>query len=261
MKLFWTKSVDTYVNGSLIINCQFISVKIKQNQFFLLGLKPPAKLRISFQDHLIKKYNCVKYLGCFLDYNLNGETIARKVFNKINGKLKCLYRQATFLNPTCKRLLCTVLIHPHFDYGCISWYPLLSKVFKKRFQITQNECIRYCLDLPLLSDISTTHFRKINWLPVELRVELCTETIVFKYWNQLTPSFFNEILTSSLNRYNTRLEMALDIPLWKTVLGNKSISFLGPKILSKMNNDLKTVLTTNYLTHTLKKEMLNTLII
>ena len=78
--------------------------------------KTPAKLDISFQDHHIKQYNCVEYLRCFLDYNLNGETMARKVLNKINVKLKFLYRQATFLNPTCKRLLCNALIQPHFNY-------------------------------------------------------------------------------------------------------------------------------------------------
>ena len=47
------------------------------------------------------------------------------------------------------------------------------------------------------------------------------------------------------------------MPLRKTVLGQKSISFLGPKIWSKINNDLKTVLMTNSFTHTLQKEMLN----
>ena len=51
-------------------------------------------------------------------------------------------------NPSCKRLLFNALIQPHFDYCCMSWYPLLSKEFKKRFQITQNKCIIYCLDLP-----------------------------------------------------------------------------------------------------------------
>ena len=147
--------------------------------------------------------------------------MARKVFNKINGKINFLYRRATYLNLTCKRVLCNALIQPHFDYGWKSRYPLLSKVFKKRFQITQNKCIRYYLDLRPHSHISTTHFRNINLLPVELRVELCTATIVFKYWNQMTPSYFNEIFTPSFNRYNTRSQMALDIPLRKTVLGQK----------------------------------------
>ena len=108
----------------------------KTKSILFTGSKTPTRLNISFQDHLIKQYNCVEYLGYFLDYNLNGETMAQKVFNKINGKLKVLYRQAILLNPTCKRLLCNALIQPHFDYGCTSWYPLLSKVFKERLQIT-----------------------------------------------------------------------------------------------------------------------------
>ena len=187
--------------------------------------------------------------------------MARKVLKKINGKLKFLYRQSPFLNPTCKRLLCNALIQPHFDYSCTAWYPLLNKALKKRFQTTQNKCTRYCLDLPPRTHISAIHFRKINWLPVELRVELCTATSVFKYWNGLTPSYFNEIFKPSLNRYNTRSQMALDIPLRKTVLGQKSISFLGPKIWSKVNNNLKTLKTTASFTHALKKHILENLIL
>ena len=104
--------------------------------------KTEAKLNISFQDHSIKQYNYVEYLGCLLDNNLCGESMARKALIKINGKLKLFYRQAIFLNPACKRLLCNALIQLHFDYACTSWYPLLSKVFKERFHIAQNECIR-----------------------------------------------------------------------------------------------------------------------
>ena len=95
---------------------------------------------------------------------------------------------------------------------------------------------------------------------MELRVELCTATSVFKYWNQLAPSYFNQIFTPSSNTYNTRSQMALDIPLRKTVLGQKNISFLGPKTWSKVNNDIKTVPTTATFTHALKKHMLDKLI-
>ena len=82
--------------------------------------KTPEKLNTSFQDYSIRQYSCVEYLGCFLDYNLNGETMAWKILKRINDKLKFLYRQADFLNPSCKRLLCNALIQPHFDYGCTS---------------------------------------------------------------------------------------------------------------------------------------------
>ena len=54
--------------------------------------------------------------------------------------------------------------------------------------------------------------------------------------------------------------MALDTPLWKTVLGQKYCPKIS-KIWSKINDDLKIVLTTISFTHTLKKEILNNLII
>ena len=187
--------------------------------------------------------------------------MARRALKKINEELKFLYRQAIFLNPAWKRLLCNPLIQPLFDYGCTSWYPLLSKAFKKRFQIAQNKCIRYCLDLPPRSHISAIHFNKINWFPLEHRVELCIATTVFKFWNQVTPSYFEDNFTPSFNKYNTRLQMALDMPLRKTTIGQKSISFLGPKIWTKTNNSLNAVKTTATFTHALKKLVLENLII
>ena len=60
---------------------------------------------------------------------INEETMAQKVINKINNKLKFLYRQATFLSPTCN---CNALIQLHFEYGtcclveCLKGFRLLK---------------------------------------------------------------------------------------------------------------------------------------
>ena len=55
--------------------------------------------------------------------------------------------------------------------------------------------------------------------------------------------------------------MALDKPLRKTTTEQKSISFLGPKVWPKTKNSLKAVKTTATFTHTLKKYVLENLII
>ena len=64
----------------------------KKTSILFTRSKTPAELNISFQDHLIKWYDCVKYLAFFLDYNLNGEIIARNVLNEVKYKLRFLYR-------------------------------------------------------------------------------------------------------------------------------------------------------------------------
>ena len=152
-------------------------------------------------------------------------------------------------------------MQPHFDYGCTSWYALLSKVFKKSFRLIKISAY----DIAQISPHALTslpHTLEKLTGSVQKSEQNFVWQLVFKYSNQLTPSYFNVIIiTPSFNKYNTRSPMALDIPLQKTVLGQKSTSFIGPKIGFKINNDLKTVLMTNFFTYTLKKEMLNNLII
>ena len=37
-------------------------------------------------DYSLNQYNTVEYLGCYLDSDLNKETMARRVLKKINTK-------------------------------------------------------------------------------------------------------------------------------------------------------------------------------
>ena len=119
---------------------------------------------IQYGDVKIKQYSKVTYLGCELDDSLSGEAMALKVINKINGRLKFLYRKNRYLTPYLKRLLCNALIQPHFDYVCSSRYPNLNKKFKSKLQTIQSKCMRYCLQLDNRSQIGMKDFGKINWL-------------------------------------------------------------------------------------------------
>ena len=78
-----------------------------------------------------------------LDESMSGETMALRVIEKINSRLKFLYRKNRFLDVTLRRLLCNALIQPHFDYACTAWYPNLSKKLKDKLQATENKCIRF----------------------------------------------------------------------------------------------------------------------
>ena len=90
--------------------------------------------------------------------------MALNVVNKINNKLKFLYRKNNFLVPSPRRLLCNALIQPHFDYACSAWYPNLTKKLKPTIQTTQSKCIRFCLQLDKLKDIPHEKFERLNWL-------------------------------------------------------------------------------------------------
>ena len=67
-----------------------------------------------------------------IDETMSGETMALFVINKINIKLKFLYRKNRFLTPILRQLLCNALIQPHFYYACSTWYQNLTKKNEKQ---------------------------------------------------------------------------------------------------------------------------------
>ena len=119
---------------------------------------------------------------------------------------------------------------------------LFSFSWLLKLQKAQNKCVRFCLNLPPRSHIDPSHFIKINWVPVSDRVEYCIVNTIFKYWNGIVPGYIHEVFKPWLCRYSTRSQMALDILLWKTNTVKKSLSFLGPKIWSKIGPNIKKML-------------------
>ena len=134
---------------------------------------------------MIKQHNCVNKLTVSLVITwMKNRWWFQKIAEKLLLNLKFSYRQCTFFNTACKRLLCNVLIQSNFDKSCTLWYPFLSKAFTKCFHTAQNKCIQYCLDATACTHILVAHFRKTNWLPVELTAQLCTAASTsFIYWN------------------------------------------------------------------------------
>ena len=61
-------------------------------------IKKVRKLNKKYGNIQIKQHSKVKYLGCMLDETMPGETMALSVINKINNKLKFLYRKNRFLH-------------------------------------------------------------------------------------------------------------------------------------------------------------------
>ena len=76
-----------------------------------------CQLNIRCKDINIKQHLEVRHLGYLLD-----KTMSLKVINKINGKLKFLYRKNRYLSRKIPRKSCYALIQPHFDNECPSWY-------------------------------------------------------------------------------------------------------------------------------------------
>ena len=248
-------------------------------------------------DHsiLLEKMSCLGFAGktiaWFTSYLTNRSFIVNVGKESSSpGKLSCGVPQGSILGPllfllyvndmpqavNSELLLCaddTCLIYmgkniqkieeqlnSHFDYACVAWYPLLNKRQSKRIQIAQNKCIRYCLNLDNKAHIGTNEFLKINWLPTKKRVEQCICANVFKFFNQMSPHYTAEIFHPSSSVHNTRrATQKLDLPFRKSCIGQKTLSYIGPKIWNNLPAQIKLSKSVNTFKHDIKKSFFDDL--
>ena len=169
------------------------------------NLKLVEELYIRYKVIKIKQHKHLNYLGCVLDETMSGETMAFRVIEKINSRLKFLYQKNQFLDVPLRRLPCNALIQPNFDYTGTAWYQQLTKKLKDKLQVTQNKCIRFYLKLQCREHISNEHFQKLNWLLINQRFKQYVTSAVFKFVQNKCPAYMDEVFRSAENiRINTR---------------------------------------------------------
>ena len=91
---------DWFVDNKLSIHlredktkCILFGTKYRLN-------KVTAILILNMVRYTFKQYHMVTYVGCLLDETLSGESMAlKKVINKINSRLRFLYKKIWFLSP------------------------------------------------------------------------------------------------------------------------------------------------------------------
>ena len=92
MHFIWKNIFVVYGGGYILammkITLYFLRLNSKQKD---------QKLNIRYGDIQIKQHWKVKYLVCILDKTMSGEAMTISVINKINNKLKFLYRKNGFL--------------------------------------------------------------------------------------------------------------------------------------------------------------------
>ena len=224
-------------------------------------LKNLCELDIRRNEIKIKQHTSVTYLGCILDNNLSGSSMATKVLGKINGRLKFLYRKQSFLNFDLRRTLCNALIQPHFDYACSAWYPNLNRKLTQKIQTAQNKCIRFCLNLDNRAHIGVNEFKTIKWLPTNERFKQCVCVNAYKFFHSRSPIYMSDIFHKcDYNHYTRRATHRLKQPFKNTNIGQKSLSFIGPRLWNNLNSNLKLAKSANVFKHDIKNEYFKDLV-
>ena len=241
-----------------------LSLHLGKTESILFGskirLKKGSSLNISCNGTDIKSTSSVKYLGALLDNSLSCDEMVNSVIQKVNSRLKFLYRKRNFLNEHTKKLLVSSLIQCHFDYACSFWFHCLTNKLKNKLQVTQNKMIRFVLSLEQISHISKNHFKDLNWLPVQKRVDQITLCHVFKIKHGLAPDYMSEHFVSqdSVHSHNTRFSKSgcFSVPKVKSH-GFKSFSYNGCKLWNQLPSDIRAITNLSHFKNSIKQHYLS----
>ena len=158
-----------------------------------VNIKRAEPSNIVYGNVKIKQYTKITYLSCILDEFLSGESMALQDLNKTNSRLRFLYRKNRFLKKPFRKLICIVMIQPFFDYVGSAWYPRLRKDLQKQLQVSQNNCVRFCLHLGKKTQIRVAEFKEINWLNINDRFSQRVLSSIYKFFDSESPESVNEI--------------------------------------------------------------------
>ena len=187
-----------------------LSLHLGKTECMLFG--PQRKLH-QYQDFSIncngtnmKAVQSVKYLGLQIDNMLSGENIVMSIIEKVNARLKFLYRHKKHLDFKCRQLLSSALIQCYFDYACSSWYAGLTKTLKNKLQVTQNKVVRFILDLEQRASVNNHVLERAKMLCVNDRVKQLRLNHVYNIVHGTAPQymFYNFTYVNQTHVHNTR---------------------------------------------------------
>ena len=123
----------------------------------------------------------------------------------------------------------------------------------------QNKCIRFCLRLDKMQNISLAEFRSINWLPTKEKVHQCINARTFKIVNKSCPFYLNEIFEfARYCRIDTRNSFAkLAHTFRKTNTGQKTLWYIGPPLRNNLPKTIKKPDNFNTIKNNVKSLFLN----
>lgn len=203
--------------------CNKLSLHLGKTESILFGSKTRLRnhysLNVTCNGQSIVSKDSVKYLGATIDQTLSFESMVMSIIQKVNGRLKFLYRKREYLSFHTKKMLIMAIIQCHLDYASPVWYYSLTQSLRNKLQVTQNKMVRFVMNLDARSHIGKDEFSFVKWLPVEHRVKFKTLCHVFKIHSGESPLYMQDMFTpaSSVHSYSTRFRVTAQNP------GNASI--------------------------------------
>ena len=196
---------------------------------------------LKLSDETIHITTNEKLLGVHIDNTLSWTAQVESTIKKCSSLLHLLNRIKCYLPVPTRKLFFNSYILPHMDYCCTVWGNINCRLTDSMIKF-QKRAARIILDKSIETP-SADMFAELNWMTFPDRVKFQKSVLMFKTFNNLTPSYLQDhfTLTSDVHQRPLRstTENLLYVPKPNIELFRKSLSYSGSKIWNAIPDHVK----------------------
>ena len=187
-----------------------LSLHVGKTECLLFGskcrLKRVKEFQVFCEGIAVRRVMQVKYLGVLLDCALSGSAHVGSLLKSCAGRLSFLYRNASFLDFHCRKMLCMALIQSYIDYCSSSWYESLSASLKTKLDVLQRKMLRFVFRFDYRQHVGKAEFKSLSWLTISDRVNFFKLVHLFQIRHNRSPQYLrpNFKSVSDAHSYRTR---------------------------------------------------------
>lgn len=220
-----------------------LTLNILKTQFILIG--HPVILR-KVNKNVLENFNVngnkvvfsevVNNLGLLIDQNLSWKSHVIQLCKRTVSTIHYLWRVASYIPMTVRKLLVQSLVFPVFDYAsCV--YCDLPDYLNQKLQRMQNSCLRFVIKIRRDEHI-TPYYIEHNLLKLNERRKVSIATLLYRVLNSNSPLYLKEkfvMRTAVSHRVNRHTNRCLEIPPHRTDIYSKAFVCTAIRLYNNYN--------------------------
>ena len=228
----WFKANKLTLNLDKSNFCIFRSVKNKNK---------PIPESIKFGDKQIYRVSHIKYLGLYLDEHLSFSYHINEVCKSLRKYFPVFYNIRRYLNNAHIKAIYYSMIYSKIKYGILT-YGLTTATNLNKVQIIQNKLLKVITNQKYRTPTNDLH-NSLEILKVKDILTQETLSFVHNFTHNKLPIIFNNYFRkfNDIHDRNTRNRNNFIIPRSKTVLGSKTIKYIGTVTWNALDQNIKLI--------------------
>ena len=219
-----------------------------------VGVKENFKLFMG--DHEIEKTDKYKYLGIIFDHKLNWKLQINKLVSKLSSVCGIISKVRHYLDRKSLMLIYNSLFDSRLRYGLLGWGTASGHDIHK-LKVLQNRVVRFITFSPFRTKVAAL-YSELKILPLKEMMRHQRAIFMHCLHYKSLPFMLSCYCQQSEQSQNTRGQANMNyiIPVVKTVRGQTSIKYTGPKAWGEVPKALKDVAFRKPFSKGLKKHIL-----